>query len=640
MTNSSTSLPASSSRGPTRRGRRLPRRARPAGRSWSSRAVRRPSPSTARRSASSAPAKLSARWPSSTRPRAARPSRRTPRCTGTSCRSGASARSSRATPRWRGRCWRRWRSASAWPSPAPKAFASPTLSCGHVPEHPHAVQLRACRHRRRGSRRGAPVRPQDQRLHEAFAGQRGSLRLRRRRDRGGDAAAGGRPGDRGVAERPRGRSGAPAGPRGRAVRGRLGRLSLGPTAAVAGDGLGELEQRPEPAISWARHVVDPDLVRVGVNADVRRVLLAEHQEAYRPGAAILVAVRAALAAWKGEDLAFAGVLPALRRPDCDRPREDDEQLLALEVVMEVHPLSGSQLVDGEAEMLRSRGLAEPGATVVRLLREFGRGDVRHGLLGLAVLAARRVVGLLPADVDEHRADLAHGQGDFEADLADRLGLARRRVTLPQRVKQTFEPLDLCEVLLLGAAIRHRVRPWPGARLRPQAHPPARARQRLTALRRGRARGAHRPPFRTAPPASAAVSGFAFPPPPARGCALPLSAAASQCSSPAAAASSSQPGPAWGNVFDEGHVLGLPLTVSLGDLESDGQVGAPALRPGPPGEALAEHREPFALVGEDESEVLDLVEPEHLALHWAPFRRRESSVRRCFRRTRQLRYAFS
>src|SRR5205814_1509872 len=363
MTNSSTSLPASSSRGPTRRGRRLPRRARPAGRSWSSRAVRRPSPSTARRSASSAPAKLSARWPSSTRPRAARPSRRTPRCTGTSCRSGASARSSRATPRWRGRCWRRWRSASARPSPAPKAFASP-------------------------------------------------------------------------------------------------RLSLGPTAGVAGDGLGELEQRPDPAVSWARHVVDPDLVRVGVNADVRRVLLAEHQEAYRPGAAILVAVRAALAAWKGEDLAFAGVLPALRRPDCDCPREDDEQLLALEVVMEVHPLSGSQLVDGEAEMLRSRGLAEPGATVVRLLREFGRGDVRHGLLGLAVLAARRVVGLLPADVDEHRADLAHGQGDFEADLADRLGLARRRVTLPQRVKQTFEPLDLREVLLLGAAIRHRVRPRP------------------------------------------------------------------------------------------------------------------------------------------------------------------------------------
>src|SRR5205823_14733466 len=122
----------------------------------------------------------------------------------------------------------------------------------------------------------------------------------------------------------------------------------------------------------------------------------------------------------------------------------------------------------------------------------------------------------------------------------------------------------------------RVRPWPGARLRPQAHPGALARQRLTALRRGRARGAHRPPFRTAPPASAAVSGFAFPPPPARGCASPSSAAASQCSSPAAAASSSQPGPAWGNVFDEGHVLGLPLDVCLGELDSHGTVAPTAL----------------------------------------------------------------
>src|SRR5437764_692704 len=106
------------------------------------------------------------------------------------------------------------------------------------------------------------------------------------------------------------------------------------------------------------------------------------------------------------------------------------------------------------------------------------------------------------------------------------------------------------------------------------------------------------------------------------------------------ASVSQPGPAWGNVFDEGHVLGLPLAVTLGDLESDGQVGAPALRPGPPGEALAEHRKPFTFVGEDESEVLDLVEPEHLALHRAPFGVVRGACAGCFRRTRQLRYAFS
>ena len=55
------------------------------------------------------------------------------------------------------------------------------LICRHVPKHPHALQLRATRHERRDSRRLAAVRPQDQRLHEAVAGERGSFRSRGRR---------------------------------------------------------------------------------------------------------------------------------------------------------------------------------------------------------------------------------------------------------------------------------------------------------------------------------------------------------------------------------------------------------------------------------------------------------------------------
>ena len=46
----------------------------------------------------------------------------------------------------------------------------------HVPQHPDPPQLRAARHRRRGARRRAAVRPQDQRLDEALAGQRRRLR--------------------------------------------------------------------------------------------------------------------------------------------------------------------------------------------------------------------------------------------------------------------------------------------------------------------------------------------------------------------------------------------------------------------------------------------------------------------------------
>jgi len=44
--------------------------------------------------------------------------------------------------------------------------------------------------------------------------------------------------------------------------------------------------------------------------------------------------------------------------------------------MKVHPLAGSQLVNGQAEMLRSRKLPETGAAVVLLYGQLGGLDVR------------------------------------------------------------------------------------------------------------------------------------------------------------------------------------------------------------------------------------------------------------------------
>src|SRR5581483_4075087 len=70
------------------------------------------------------------------------------------------------------------------------------------------------------------------------------------------------------------------------------------------------------------------------------------------------------------------------------------------------------------------------------------------------------VGLLPADVDEHRAHLANRERDLQAGLACRLRLPRRPSVATQRLEQPFQPLDLGVVLLLRAA--HPPSPSTGA----------------------------------------------------------------------------------------------------------------------------------------------------------------------------------
>ena len=52
------------------------------------------------------------------------------------------------------------------------------IGAAHVPQHPHPLQLRAAGDRRGDPRGLAPVRPQDQRLHQALAGERGGVRAR------------------------------------------------------------------------------------------------------------------------------------------------------------------------------------------------------------------------------------------------------------------------------------------------------------------------------------------------------------------------------------------------------------------------------------------------------------------------------
>src|SRR6266542_3623824 len=71
------------------------------------------------------------------------------------------------------------------------------------------------------------------------------------------------------------------------------------------------------------------------------------------------------------------------------------------------------------------------------------------------------VGPLPAGVDQHGADLADGDRDLEADLADRLGLARRPTVVPQLGEEALEPRDRLVILLLRGAhpLALRQREW-------------------------------------------------------------------------------------------------------------------------------------------------------------------------------------
>ncbi|CAA9486744.1 MAG: COGs COG0840, partial [uncultured Solirubrobacteraceae bacterium] len=87
-----------------------------------------------------------------------------------------------------------------------------------VSQHPHPPQLRSARDRRRGPRRGPAVRAQDQRLHEAVAGERRGVRARGRGRRPHLRAPARRARDQRPAEGPRDRGRQGARPRAEALR--------------------------------------------------------------------------------------------------------------------------------------------------------------------------------------------------------------------------------------------------------------------------------------------------------------------------------------------------------------------------------------------------------------------------------------
>ena len=112
----------------------------------------------------------------------------------------------------------------------------PSYALGHVSQHQDSPQLRTSGHPRRGARRGRAVRPQDQRVDAAVAGQPGRLRPGRRRRRARHPAPARAPEHQRAAEEPRGGGRQGPGEGGDPLRARL-TSSGGRTVVLTGAGL-------------------------------------------------------------------------------------------------------------------------------------------------------------------------------------------------------------------------------------------------------------------------------------------------------------------------------------------------------------------------------------------------------------------
>src|SRR5690348_1574379 len=89
-------------------------------------------------------------------------------------------------------------------------------------------------------------------------------------------------------------------------------------------------------------------------------------------------------------------------------------------------------------------------TIRRRRRPPGRSDVAASPVtgvergGTSVVSGLFLssVGLLPADVDDHRSHLADREGDLDPDLADRLRFAWTTPIAAERSEERFQALDL------------------------------------------------------------------------------------------------------------------------------------------------------------------------------------------------------
>lgn len=70
-------------------------------------------------------------------------------------------------------------------------------------------------------------------------------------------------------------------------------------------------------------------------------------------------MRAAFAAREGDNISLGQLLPAVCRAEVEPASEDDQQLLALHVVVEDHLVARLELVGACAEMLRTGAFCDP-----------------------------------------------------------------------------------------------------------------------------------------------------------------------------------------------------------------------------------------------------------------------------------------
>ena len=61
---------------------------------------------------------------------------------------------------------------------------------------------------------------------------------------------------------------------------------------------------------------------------------------------------------KGDNLAFGQFLPASRAAEAEAAGEDDQQLLALDVIVKHHLLAGGEFIDARAEVLGAGALGD------------------------------------------------------------------------------------------------------------------------------------------------------------------------------------------------------------------------------------------------------------------------------------------
>jgi hypothetical protein len=131
-------------------------------------------------------------------------------------------------------------------------------------------------------------------------------------------------------------------------------------AAVVGNGVINVEQSSKSSPCPLPGVEDANLVRIRIYADVRAFHLADHKNADWALAVVAVAMSAMLAPRERDDFPFGELLPAGSGPETQASVQHNEELLALDVIVEDHLVTRPQLVEAGTEILGACSLANPG----------------------------------------------------------------------------------------------------------------------------------------------------------------------------------------------------------------------------------------------------------------------------------------